>query len=342
MHIPLKAYILLVLSITCLFMSWQGINPPFNGSAVGVENSERYIPEANRNHVLNQATPDISGTNLDTTTDALPESDPPSVFQDRWISEHISVSGFEARTSMYDPVIIAILDTGIDVGHEDLADIVINQINFTESHESGDVHGHGTHIAGIIAANPDNGYGIDGIAPDSLLLNVKVADDRGRCRSSVLAEGIIWSVDNGANIINISIEMRENSLELEEAIDYAWNNGVVIIAAAGNDGSDRSVYPAAQQNCISVTALRDEMDLAPLANYGDWVDVAAPGYQIYSTLPGSTYGYKHGTSFAAAYVTGLAARLYPIVEDTSGNSMVNDEIMELILALCNFDLPDWY
>jgi len=339
MHVTVKSYILLVLSITCLFMSWQGISAPSEINYVNAET--RYSPAQNNNYVLNQAAPDISGAYLNIPAANQPVIDTQSSFPERWLSDRILGGDRLDVVSVNSQVIVAVLDTGIDSEHEDLIGTVINEINLTESPETGDIHGHGTHIAGIITAEVDNELGIDGIAPDCLLLNVKVADDKGRCRASALVEGIIWSVDHGAHIINISIEIREYSLALKEAIDYAWENGVVVIAAAGNDGSDVSVFPAGYENCISVTALKDEIDLAPLANYGDWIDVAAPGYKVYSTLPGNTYGYKHGTSFAAAYVTGLAAEIYPTIKDTNADGQVNDEIRDLLLELCNFDLPHW-
>lgn len=168
------------------------------------------------------------------------------------------------------------------------------------------------------------------MARDAQLMNVKVADDKGRCQPSVVAQGIIWAVNNGASVINISIEIREASPELEDAVDYAWNQGVIIIAAAGNDGSQSPIYPAYYENSIAVAATRENDTLAPLSNYGDWVNVAAPGFNIYSTLPDDGYGYKTGTSFAAPYVSGLAALLFSVVTDTNGDGKLNDEVRAVI------------
>ncbi len=227
-------------------------------------------------------------------------------------------------------ILIAILDTGIDKNHEDLAGKVVAEVNFSDSPTLSDIHGHGTHIAGIVAASSNNSKGIAGLAPESLLMNVKVADDQGKCQASVIAKGITWAVDNGASVINISLELRQSSSELESAIDYAWRRGVLIIAAAGNDGSELPTYPAYYENSISVAATRQNDTLAPLSNYGDWVDVAAPGFNIFSTLPNDNYGYKSGTSFATAYVSGIAALLFDIVSDTNGNGRVNDEVRATI------------
>jgi thermitase len=232
------------------------------------------------------------------------------------------------------PVLVAVLDTGIDEGHKDLAGKVVADIDFVADASTADLYGHGTPIAGIIAADSDSSSGVAGLAPESRLLNVKVADDCGRARDTDIAEGIIWAVENGARVINISIELDNSTPCLEEAVDYAWNNGALVVAAAGNDGNSQPVYPAAYKSCLSVTAIRESGDLAPLANYGDWVDLAAPGFDIYTTLPDNKFGLKHGTSFAAAYVSGLAALLFPLVTDDNGDGRLNDEICQAIYAAC--------
>jgi len=231
-------------------------------------------------------------------------------------------------------VLVAVLDTGIDRDHEDLGSRVVAEVNFSDSPVVDDLHGHGTHIAGIIAAEADNEIGIVGVAPGSLIMNIKVADDRGRCDARAIADGIVWAVDNGANILNISLSLSEPSEALEEAIAYAWSHGAVIIAAAGNNGSSAPQYPAYYPQVIAVTATMEDDSRAPLASYGEWVDVAAPGYQIYSTLPDNEYGYKTGTSQAAAYVTGLAAFLYSIATDSDGDGLVNDEVRSAIENSC--------
>ena len=108
----------------------------------------------------------------------------------------------------------------------------------------------------------------------------------------------------------------------------------IIVAAAGNEGNDSPNYPAYYQNSVAVAALCEDGSLAPLSNYGENVDVAAPGFNIYSTLPGNTYGYKSGTSFAAAYVSGMAALLFPLVTDENGNGFLNDEVRAAIESGC--------
>jgi len=220
-------------------------------------------------------------------------------------------------------IIVAVLDTGINKDNQDLADRVVAEVNFTDSPTSDDLYGHGTHMAGTIAA----------IAPECRLMNVKVADDTGRCEPSVVARGIIWAVDQGAQVINISLSMKA-SPDLVEAVNYAWSQGAVIIAAAGNKGGPEPSYPAYYVNCLAVAGTNENNSLALLSSHGDWVDVAAPGFNIYSDLPQNQYGYKTGTSAAGAHVSGVAALVFSIAEDSNGNGAANDEVRWAIENSC--------
>jgi thermitase len=230
-------------------------------------------------------------------------------------------------------VLIAILDTGIDQQHEDLAGKVVASVNFSGSPTASDLNGHGTHIAGIIAAAANNGIGIAGVTPNSRLLNVKVADDNGTTWASAVAEGIVWATDNGAKVINMSLILPSSSPALEEAIDYAWSKGVVLTAGAGNNIKSIPVYPAAYPEVIAVAATDPGGGLWSRSNCGDWVDAYAPGVEIYSTLPGNHYGYQSGTSMATAYVSAVAASALSIVTDTNGDGLVNDEVITLLETL---------
>lgn len=220
-------------------------------------------------------------------------------------------------------VIVAVLDTGISKDNQHLTARLVAEVNFTDSPTSDDLYGHGTHIAGTIAA----------IAPECRLMNVKVADDRGRSEAPVVARGIVWAVDRGARVINISLCMRA-SPDLEEAVNYAWSQGAIIIAAAGNQGGAEPVYPAYYSNCLAVAGTNKSDSLALLSGHGYWVDVAAPGFNIYSELPQNRYGYMTGTSAAAAHVSGVAALIFSIAEDSNGNDMINDEVRRAIENSC--------
>ena len=249
-------------------------------------------------------------------------------FDDSYVTERWGVSKVEAPQAWQitrgdSSIIVAVLDTGISKDNQNLADRVVAEVNFTNSPTSDDLYGHGTHMAGTIAA----------IAPECRLMNVKVADDRGRCEPSVVARGIIWAVDHGAQIINLSLTMKA-SPDLEEAVNYAWSQGAIIIAAAGNRGGSEPSYPAYYVNCLAVAGTNQNNSLALLSSYGDWVDVAAPGFNIYSELPQNQYGYKTGTSAAGAHVSGVAALVFSVAEDTNGNGAVNDEVRWAIENTC--------
>jgi thermitase len=220
-------------------------------------------------------------------------------------------------------IIVAVLDTGINKDNPDLADRVVAEVNFADSPTCDDLYGHGTHMAGTIAA----------IAPGCRLMNVKVANDLGKCEPAVVAKGIIWAVNHGAKVINLSLSMTA-SPDLEKAVDYAWSQGAIIIAAAGNKGTSEPSYPAYYNDCLAVAGTNENNSLALLSSHGDWVDVAAPGFNIYSELPHNQYGYKTGTSSAAAHVSGVAALVFSVAKDTNGNGAVNDEVRWAIENSC--------
>jgi len=258
-----------------------------------------------------------------------------SYFDEQWAFGKIQALEAWSVTSGSQEVIIAVLDTGIDQTHIDLAGKVIASINFTQSPTVDDIDGHGTHIAGIIGAIANNGVGIAGLAYNCSLMNVKVADDKGFVDAEAVAEGIVWAVDNGAKVINMSLTLTEPTQALEDAVDYAWSKGAILIAAAGNNGSSTPMYPAYYANCLAVTAINSDGLLAPLANHGDWVDVAAPGANIYSTLPDNSYDYKTGTSMATSYVASLAGLLFCVVSDVNGDGLLNDEVRYIIENSCD-------
>ena len=212
---------------------------------------------------------------------------------------------------------IAILDTGIDQNHEDLAAKIVVNKNFTRNPTVDDKYGHGTHVAGIAAAITNNGKGVAGVGFNSKLMNVKVLSDTGTGYYSWIANGIIWAANNGAKVINLSLGGSSSSDTLKNAVNYAWNKGCVLVAAAGNDNTSAPLYPAYYDNCIAVAATDQNDTKASFSNYGVWVDVAAPGVSIYSTMPNHrnqigilNYGVLSGTSMSTPHVTGMAALIF--------------------------------
>lgn len=205
-------------------------------------------------------------------------------------------------------ILVAILDSGIDVTHEDLAGKVKASVNFTGSRTDSDIQGHGTHVAGILAANINNGIGIAGMSNSIKLLNVKVCEDNGMVWPSSVAKGIIWAVDNGARVINMSFTIATDYPGLAEAVRYAADHNVVMMASAGNR-IDSKAYPAAYPEVIAVAAINADGTLWSGSKPAGWIQAYVPGSEIYSTVPGNGYEYKSGSSMATAYASGVAAMI---------------------------------
>jgi hypothetical protein len=204
-------------------------------------------------------------------------------------------------------VTVAIVDTGIETSHPDLSGSVVRGYDFVNDKESAeDDHGHGTHVAGIIAAK-QNQTGIVGTSHQSWVMPIKVLNSTGSGYVSDVAKGIYWAVDNGANIINLSLGAPVDTDVLRKAVNYASSKGVLMVGAAGNDSGSPCQYPAAYSSVICVVATDKSNKLASFSNIGG--EIAAPGVSNYSTFLGGTYRYLSGTSMAAPHVSGSLALL---------------------------------
>ena len=263
----------------------------------------------------------------------LPQADrtsPVTVLPSQWHLAKILADKAWQITDSTPDIVVAVLDSGIDINHEDLVGKVKQSVNFSNSPTEGDVYGHGTLIAGLIAASEKDLKGATGVAYNCSLLNVKVADDAGFTTPEAVAKGIIWAADNGADVINLSVVLTKPAIAVEDAVKYAWGKGCLLVAASGNNAGLKPMYPAAYDNVISVGATDQNDRLARWSNRGEWVTVSAPGVDIYSTSPDDKYVQKSGTSFATALVSGEAALLYAIVIDRNDNGYINDEVTDII------------
>jgi thermitase len=280
------------------------------------------------------ANPRVAYAEPDFVVQALGNPDDPW-FPNQW--GMVKVQGPQAWdvTAGSPSINIAVLDTGVDLDHPDLASKIISNINFTTSPTADDVYGHGTHVAGIAAAITNNGVGVAGLGYSASIMNVKVLGDNGQGYWSWIAQGIIWAADNGAEIINMSLGGSSGSSTAKAAVDYAWDRGVVVVAAAGNYGNSAPCYPAYYANCIAVAGTDSLGRLAGWSDYGAWVDVAAPGVNIVSTLINNGYGVMSGTSMASPHVAGLAALVFTVVTDVNGNGRLNDEVRARIESTCD-------
>lgn len=241
-------------------------------------------------------------------------------------------------------IIVAIVDTGVDCEHEDLQghcwtnddEVAGNGVDddgngyvddrtgwnfFLERPAQGDVHYHGTHVAGIVAASINNGKGIVGIAPGVTLMPLGVFSPEGVGTYYDLIRAIVYAVDNGARVINMSLGATTYSRGEAEAVAYAVRHGAVLVAAAGNRSSNRVFYPAAHPQVIAVAATDVSDYPAGFSNHGDYISVAAPGVSIISTIPGNGYGVLSGTSMATPHVSGLAALILSLNPELSPNQV---------------------
>lgn len=225
-------------------------------------------------------------------------------------------------------VVIAIIDSGIDLQHPDLRANLVQGYNVLSQGQTPpqDDNGHGTHAAGIAAAVADNGLGVAGTCPRCKLMPLKVLDANGSGTGFDVALAVVWAVDNGAQVINMSLGGEESDPTLERAVKYALARGVSVVVAAGNESTDTPMYPAALPGVISVGSVDSYRSRSSFSNFGNWISVVAPGSSILSTMPmGSVsmttrdgyrteYDVMDGTSMAApmvAGVVGLMRSRYP-------------------------------
>ncbi|MEK7513084.1 MAG: S8 family peptidase, partial [Patescibacteria group bacterium] len=205
-----------------------------------------------------------------------------------------------------DPIKVAVVDTGISTSHPDLKANVKGGYNaIRPSRGWNDDNGHGSHVAGIIAAL-NNTQGVVGVGPAIDLYAVKVLNAGGSGYTSDVIEGIDWAVQHGAQVINLSLGSSQGTQSLHDAVTAARSAGVVVVAAAGNSGG-AVIYPAAYPEVIAVSATDQNNNLASFSSRGPEVDLAAPGVSVYSTYKSKSYATLSGTSMASPHVAGTAA-----------------------------------
>lgn len=260
--------------------------------------------------------PEIGAVELDIIMKALETPNDPSYGQlwgmpkihapEAWDVSHGSKS-----------VVVAVVDTGIDYTHPDLPNDVIKGRNFAYGTDDPmDDHYHGTHVAGTIGGVGNNGVGVAGVNWIVKLMAVKVLASNGSGSTSSVTQGIIYAADNGANVINMSLGGSgpcSGSPAYQDAVTHAVGKGVTVVVAAGNSTADAANFtPASCNGVIAVGATTQSDARASFSNYGSIVDIAAPGFQIYSTAPGGQYKTLNGTSMATPHVAGAAALLLAV------------------------------
>jgi len=236
--------------------------------------------------------------------------------------------------------VVAVIDTGVDGTHADLATQYVNGMDYVgDGYSNGtgavDPNGHGTHVAGIIAARQGNGIGIAGLAPDAKIMPIRVLNAQGAGYSSDVISGIVYAAENGATVINMSLGGTTASESMRSAIDYAISRNVVVLGAGGNNNTfctagttsqwPASVcsYPGAFPNTIGVAATESNNTRASYSNRGNFIDVAAPGSNILSTYVGGGYAYASGTSMATPYAAAGVALLRAAAPNASVTDIRN-------------------
>ena len=222
-------------------------------------------------------------------------------------------------------VTIALLDTGINASHEDLQNSIVPGYDFVNNdNDPSDGQGHGTHVAGIAAAIVNNGKGIAGIAGGSKIMGVKILDDSGSGSTSNIINGIKYAADHGAKVISMSLGGPGTSSAMQDAVNYAINRGVSVVAAAGNNNGQVTM-PGNCNGVITVGAIDSTGGRANYSNYGPEMDVAAPGSNILSTynVNSSNYTSLSGTSMATPAVAGVVALVRAANPDLTPASVSN-------------------
>jgi subtilisin family serine protease len=235
--------------------------------------------------------------------------DPSSTQRYGWELEKFNIPSYWSKSNGTG-VRIAVIDTGCDLEHEDLKDNIIEGHNFVNKQEPPiDRNGHGSHIAGTIAAK-NNGKGIAGVAPNAQIMPVKALNDDGSGELLNIVNAIIWSVDNGADFITMSLGSPTPNKKLENALKYAHSKGVICFCAAGNSGSNYDImYPAKYDNAISIGAIDKNFNRTDFTCSGESLDFLAPGLDIMSCIPGNRYALMSGTSMSNPFAVACAALL---------------------------------
>ncbi|MBI3977022.1 MAG: peptidase S8 [Chloroflexi bacterium] len=249
------------------------------------------------------------------------------IYKDEWAMPKIGAPQAWDVTTGSAAVVIAVVDTGVDPGHPDLVDNLLPGWNVIAGNDRPfDDNGHGTHVASTAAARGDNGIGVVGVTWQSKILPVKVLDAQGSGNTANAAVGVRWAVDHGARVINMSWGTLANTAVISDAVAYARSHGVVLVAAAGNFGVSLPFYPAAMDGVIGVSAIGEDDNTPSWSNYGTYVDIAAPGVNIWGALPNSRYEPLSGTSMASPHVAGAAALVLSVRPD-----LTPDQVEQMLL-----------
>jgi thermitase len=287
--------------------------------------SEKLLLALQRNQDVEYAEPDFIATAIGTA------NDPYFTGGNQWYLTKIQAPQAWDSSTGNSTGIVAIIDTGVRASHPDLSGKVLQGYDFINNDsDATDDNGHGTAVAGLCSAASNNGIGMAAVAWANPILPVKVLGADGSGTYSGIANGITWSADRGARIINLSLGGTSSSRTLQDAVNYAWNKKSVIIAAAGNNGNNTAFYPAACKNVVAVSATTSSDTRPSWSNYGSYVDLSAPGENILTLQGSSSYASWNGTSFSSPITSGVAALMA-----AANPALSNASIVDLLLKNCD-------
>lgn len=222
---------------------------------------------------------------------------------------------------------VAVIDTGVRASHPDLVGKVLVGYDFVANdNDANDENGHGTAVAGTVSPASNNQVGVCGVAWSNPILPVRVLDANGSGNYSAIANGIIYAADLGAKVINLSLGGTSSSRALQDAVTYAWNKQCVLVAAAGNNGSNVAFYPAACTNVVAVSATNASDTRPTWSNFGSYVDVSAPGVDILSVFGNDQYAAWNGTSFSSPVASGVVALMA-----AANSTLTNVQLVDLLI-----------
>jgi thermitase len=247
-------------------------------------------------------------------------------FPSQWHLPNIwAPSGWNVNTGS-SSIVIAVIDSGVDSAHPDLSSNLVAGYNFlSDNTNTNDVQEHGTAVAGAAAAAGNSGIGVAGVSWKNKIMPLVVLNSSNVATVADVSQAIIYAADHGAKVINLSLAFTTSSTTMTNAINYAWNKGLVVVAAAGNYNTSTAYYPAANANVLAVSATDKNNVKTSFSNFGSWIDVAAPGIDIYTTKKGGGYWWCYGTSLATPQVAALAALVF-----STSPGLTNTQVVDLI------------
>jgi len=310
------------------FLSSQGARehgsiPALDVRIVGVpaHAADKVLLALQRNKDVEYAEPDFEAHAIATT------NDPYFTQGHQWYLSKIEATTAWDTTKGSSNVVVAVLDTGVLASHPDISGKVLAGYNFVSNNtNTTDDNGHGTAVAGLTSASTNNGVGMAAVSWANPVMPVKVLGANGSGSYSGISNGITWAADKGARIINLSLGGTSSSKTLQDAVNYAWKKNVILIAAAGNNGNNTPVYPAACTNVVAVSATNSSDGRPSWSNYGSYVDVSAPGVSVLTLSGASGYANWNGTSFSSPVASGVVALMV-----SANSSLSNAGIVDALL-----------